>query len=110
MRLAQALNWYENEKLGGNMPIKKSLPKKNARQRKLLHSVAVQKHEDEHNQELNNNIELKEDAIRRQFKLIQKDYMKLMTNVTKGYGLIKGWLGSQAEMRRHMIKSRLIKI
>lgn len=107
MRLARALDWYENEKLGGNMPVKKSLPKRNARQKKLLHNVTVQKHED---QELNNNIELKEDAIRRQFKLIQKDYLKLMTNVTKGYGLIKGWLGSQAEMRRHMIKSRLIKI
>lgn len=86
------------------MAVKKSLPKKNARQKKLLHNVTASRHDEEHK------IELKEDAIRRQFKLIQKDYLKLMSNVTKGYGLIKGWLGTQAEVRRNLIKSRLIKI
>lgn len=90
------------------MAVKKTLPKRNARQKKLLHNVTIHKQDEHH--EIDSSIELKEDAIKRQFKLIQKDYLKLMTNVTKGYGLIKGWLGSQAEKRSNMIKSRLIKI
>lgn len=90
------------------MAVKKTLPKRNARQKKLLHNVTVHKHDENH--EIDSSIELKEDAIKRQFKLIQKDYFKLLTNVTKGYGLIKGWIGSQAEKRSNMIKSRLIKI
>jgi hypothetical protein len=97
------------EHAGGIMAVKKSLPiKRNARQKKLLNNVGVQRHEENH--EIESSIELKEDAIKRQFKLIQKDYVKLMTNVTKGYGLIKGWIGSQAEKRSNLIKSRLIKI
>jgi len=30
--------------------------------------------------------------------------------VTKGYDLLKGWIETQANMRKDMIKSRLIKI
>lgn len=91
------------------MAVKKSLPKKNARQKKLLHSVNTPKHEDEF-QNAMNTIEVKEDALKRQFKVIQKDYLKLMYNVTKGYDLLKGWIETQANMRKDMIKSRLIKI
>ncbi len=109
MGLAQLFVVKINLMLGGNMALKKSLPKKNARQKKMLHTVTMAKH-DEHVESEGTSIEGKEDAIRRQLKVIQKDYMKLMTNVTKGYDLVKGWIETQASMRKDMIKSRLIKI
>lgn len=91
------------------MAVKKSLPKKNARQKKMLHTVAMPKHEDHESAETTT-LEGKEVAIKRQLKVIQKDYLKLMYNVTKGYDLLKGWIETQANMRKDMIKSRLIKI
>ncbi len=90
------------------MPIKKTIPKKNARQKKLLHTVAHPPMNEEHAPE--DSLEGREDAIKKQFKIIQKDYFKLMLNVTKGYDLVKGWLESQAIQKRDMLKSRLIKI
>lgn len=90
------------------MPIKKTIPKKNARQKKLLHTVAHPHVSEEHAPETS--LEGREDAIKRQFKVIQKDYYKLMLNVTKGYDLVKGWLETQAILKREMLKSRLIKI
>lgn len=90
------------------MPVKKTLTKKNARQKKLLHTVAMPKHEDGHIDD--HSIESREDALKKQMKIIQKDYMKLMLNAKKGYDLLKGWIETQAMMKKDLIKSRLIKI
>lgn len=103
----QLRSHIEEEKI---MPVKKTLTKKNARQKKLLHTVSIPKHDEVNFHSDDHLLEHREDALKRQMKIIQKDYMKLMLNVTKGYGLLKGWLETQAMMKKDMIKSRIIKI
>ena len=48
-----------------------------------------------------------EDAIVRQFHLIQKGYSRLMVDVAKELDLVKIWLGSQASLKRKELKSRI---
>ena len=89
------------------MSVKKAV-QKNSRQKKVLQMVNEAHAKDNQNIEAQ---EMKhdEDALRRQFQVIKKDYSRLMTDVATGYGIIKHWVGVQATTRSEMIKSRFIK-
>lgn len=89
------------------MAIKKGAHK-NVRQKKVLNiasNVRTASYTNFETQEIKHG----EDAIRRQFLLIKKDYSRLMSDMATGYGLIKNWVGMQANTRGEMLKSRFIK-
>lgn len=48
-----------------------------------------------------------EEAIKRQFTLIQKDYQKLMQDISKEYGLVREWIGEQVAEKRELIREKL---
>lgn len=81
---------------------------KNARQKKVLQMVNEVHAKDNLNEDMQK-VKHDEDAIRRQFQLIKKDYDRLMTDVATGYGIIKHWVGIQASNRGELIKSRFIR-
>ncbi len=86
----------------------KKVAQKNSRQKKVLQMVNVVHAKDNSNRDLQE-IRHDEDAIRRQFQIIKKDYNRLMTEVATGYGIVKHWVGIQASSKTEMIKSRFIK-
>ena len=89
------------------MPVKK-VAQRNSRQKKVLKMVNEAYANDNSNVELQS-IKHDEDALRRQFQVIKKDYNRLMTEVATGYGIVKHWVGVQASSKTEMIKSRFIK-
>lgn len=89
------------------MSVKKSTPK-NARQKKVLQMVNEVHAKDNSNPDMQIS-KHDEDALRRQFQVIKKDYDRLMTDVVAGYGIVKHWVGVQASSRGELIKSRFIK-
>ena len=89
------------------MPVKK-VTQRNSRQKKVLKMVNEAYANDNSNVELQS-IKHDEDALRRQFQVIKKDYNRLMTEVATGYGIVKHWVGVQASSKTEMIKSRFIK-
>ena len=86
----------------------KKVAQKNSRQKKVLQMVNEVHAKDNSNIDLQE-IRHDEDALRRQFQVIKKDYNRLMTEVATGYGIVKHWVGIQASTRTEMIKSRFIK-
>lgn len=82
--------------------------KANARQKKVLKIVNEVHANDMGNVEAQE-ARHDEDALRRQFLVIQKDYKRLMTDVATGYSLIKHWVGVQATTRGELLKTRFIK-
>ena len=86
----------------------KKVVQKNSRQKKVLQMVNEVHAKDNLNTEMQ---EMKhdEDALRRQFQVIKKDYNRLMTDVATGYVIVKHWVGVQASSRGGLIKSRFIK-
>ena len=86
----------------------KKVAQKNSRQKKVLQMVNEVHAKDNSNSDLQE-IRHDEDAIRRQFQVIKKDYNRLMTEVATGYGIVKHWVGIQASSKTEMIKSRFIK-
>ena len=89
------------------MPVKK-VAQRNSRQKKVLKMVNEAYANDNSNVELQS-IKHDEDALRRQFQVIKKDYNRLMTEVATGYAIVKHWVGVQASSKTEMIKSRFIK-
>lgn len=85
----------------------KHLNKKTTRQKKLIHTVAALKNNEGSMSFDLNSTAGREAAIVRQFNLIQKDYLKLMNDVAKEFDLVKGWIGTQAMMKRDEIKTKL---
>lgn len=81
--------------------------KKNTRQKKLINTFAVTGSQSDNKSDRVNSVEGKEAAIIRQFNQIQKDYMKLMNDLVKEFGLVKGWIGSQALSKRKALKNSL---
>ena len=86
----------------------KKVAQKNSRQKKVLQMVNEVHAKDNSNSDLQE-IRHDEDALRRQFQVIKKDYNRLMTEVVTGYGIVKHWVGIQASSKTEMIKSRFIK-
>lgn len=84
-----------------------SAKKKTTRQKKILNMVATQVVDDRGL--LDGETQRYEEAIRRQMDLIKKDYNRLMIDVSKGYGLVKNWVGNQAMTKGEMIRSRFIR-
>lgn len=89
------------------MAVKKTAHK-NLRQKKVLNMVGEIRNASYTNIE-KQEIRHGEDAIRRQFLVIKKDYSRLMNDVATGYGLIKNWVEMQAMNRGEMLKARFIK-
>ncbi len=89
------------------MAVKKTAHK-NGRQKKVLKMVAEAHAHDRDNMEAQE-LRHEEDAIRRQFLVIKKDYNRLVTDVAAGYGLIKNWVNLQAVNRGELLKARFIK-
>lgn len=85
----------------------KNFNKKNPRQKRLIRSVGVSHIDREVVGFDLSSLEGREKAIVRQFNQIQKDYSRLMMDVVKEFDLLKGWLGTQASIKRNEIKSRL---
>lgn len=85
----------------------KSLNKKSTRQKRLIHSIAVNKGESEGLTYDLSTLEGREAAIARQFNQIQKDYSKLIVDVAREFDLVKGWIGTQASTKRDEIKTML---
>lgn len=85
----------------------KHLNKKNARQKKMIQSIAVTKNEGVGSSFDLNTVEGREAAIIRQFNQIQKDYVRLMTDVVKELDLVRGWIGTQAIHKRDEIRTLL---
>ena len=81
---------------------------KNSRQKKVLQMVA-EAHARDNDNRPEQELKHKEDEIRRQFLVIKKDYNRLMNDVAAGYGLIRNWVGLQAETRGEILKTRFIK-
>ena len=69
--------------------------------------VAVNEHSEAHLTD--GDVKHYEQAIRRQMVVIKKDYVRLMDDVARGYGLVKHWVGNQAINTGEMIKSRFVK-
>lgn len=90
------------------MTVKKVKTKPNARQKKVLKMVQEVHANDMGNVEAQE-ARHDEDAIRRQLEVIKKDYNRLMTDVAAGYGLIRHWVGIQAQTRGELLKTRFIK-
>lgn len=86
------------------MPAKRNL-KKSTRQKKLVRAIPQMR--DEQLTLDGNSPKGKEAAIIRQFHLIQRGYAKLMNDVAKELDLVKGWISSQASMRKNTIKARI---
>jgi hypothetical protein len=84
-----------------------SAKKKTTRQKKISNMVAIQATGERGL--LTGENQRYEEAIRRQMDLIKKDYNRLMIDVSKGYGLVKYWVGNQAMVKGEMIRSRFIK-
>lgn len=89
------------------MSVKKATHK-NGRQKKVLKMVEGIRSTSYTNVETQE-IRHEEDAIRKQFLVIKKDYSRLVSDVAEGYGLIKNWVGLQATTKSEMLKSRFIK-
>ncbi len=89
------------------MAVKKTAHK-NSRQKKVLNMVGDIRNASYTNIETQE-IRHGEDAIRRQFIVIKKDYNRLMNDVATGYGMIKNWVEMQAVNRGEMLKARFIK-
>lgn len=89
------------------MAVKKTA-QKNGRQKKVLKMVAEAHSHDNDNLE-GQEIRHEEDAIRRQFLVIKKDYDRLMSDVATGYGLVRNWVNLQATNRGEMLRARFIK-
>ncbi|QDK40868.1 hypothetical protein DOM21_05230 [Bacteriovorax stolpii] len=89
------------------MAVKKTAHK-NGRQKKVLKMVAVAHAHDNDNME-GQELRHEEDAIRRQFLVIKKDYSRLMNDVATGYGLIRNWVNLQAVNRGELLRARFIK-
>ncbi len=89
------------------MAVKKSAHKK-GRQKKVMNMVTGIRNASYTNVETQE-IRHEEDAIRRQFLVIKKDYSRLVNDVATGYGLIRSWVEMQATSRGEMLKARFIK-
>lgn len=89
------------------MTVKKAA-QKNARQKRVIKMVQEAHAHDFDNLE-GQELRHEEDAIRRQFLVIKKDYNRLMTDVATGYGLIRNWVGLQTANRGELFKARFIK-
>nr|BDT29319.1 hypothetical protein BHI3_27850 [Bacteriovorax sp. HI3] len=89
------------------MAVKKTAHK-NGRQKKVLKMVAEAHAHDFDNME-EQVLKHEEDAIRRQFLVIKKDYTRLMSDVATGYGLIRNWVNLQAVNRGELLRARFIK-
>lgn len=76
------------------------------RHKKIIHSIAVTRNESGTYQDLTT-LKGKEAAILRQFNLIQRDYLKLMSDVYKEWTLVRGWIGTQARSKRVELTNRL---
>ena len=89
------------------MSVKKSVTK-NARQKKVLQMVNEVHAKDNSNPEVQ---ELKhdEDALRRQLLVIKKDYVRLLSDVKAGVGIVKHWVEIQTANRGELLKARFIK-
>lgn len=81
------------------MPAKRH-PKKTTRQKRLIHSMPT-------TTSAAVRTSSGEDAIIRQFHLIQKRYSKLMTDVAKEFSLVKRWIGTQAQSKRDDLKAKI---
>ena len=89
------------------MTVKKTA-QKNARVKKVIQMVNEAHSNDNSNFELQE-AKHDEDAIRRQFQVIRKDYDRLMTDVVTGYGIIKHWATLQVANKGELLKTRFIK-
>jgi hypothetical protein len=89
------------------MSVKKPI-QKNARQKKVLQMVNEAHAGDNSNVGIQE-VKHDEDALRRQFLVIKKDYDRLMTDVKAGYGIVKHWVGIQTANKGELLKARFIK-
>lgn len=89
------------------MVVKKTA-KRSQRHKKVMQIAAETQSKDLYNAE-ERELRNEEDAIRRQFRTIKRDYGRLVDDVTTGYGLIKNWVGLQASTRGEYLVSRLTK-
>lgn len=87
------------------MPVKK-YSKKTTRQKRLIKAMATTNELGGHALD-GSSPKGREAAIIRQFHQIQKGYAKLMVDVAKELDLVKGWIGTQAQIKRNDIKARL---
>jgi len=89
------------------MSVKKT-GQKNARQKKVLQMVNEAHANDNANAEVQ---EMKhdEDALRRQFQVIKKDYVRLLTDVKASVGIVKHWVELQTANKGELLKARFIK-
>ena len=75
----------------------KKIVKRNARQKKIMKMAEQVTAADPINHEA---------TLKSQLRVIQKDYNRLVTDVTKGYGLLKNWMEVQAVNTREMLRTR----
>jgi hypothetical protein len=80
------------------MSAKKHTVKKSARTKKMLHDLAHSIEPQPHHEEKasQQSMDAGEEAIRKQFLLIQMEYSRLMTEVSKEFGLVKDWIEKEA--------------
>ena len=92
------------------MPTKRH-PKNTSRQKRLIHTQKRLIHtvgtQAEAHLPDRNSPEGKEAAIVRKFHQIQRSYTRLMADVAKELDLVKGWIGTQAMIKRKDLKARL---
>ena len=75
----------------------KKIVKRNARQKKLSRLVEEVTASGPVNYEAN---------LKNQLRVIQKDYNRLLTDVSKGYNLFKTWVEVQAVNTREVLRTR----
>lgn len=88
------------------MPVK-HLVKKNTRQKKLIHRVSMNMEGAGVSEPNLSSVKKREAAIVRQFNQIQKDYLRLVSDVVKELDLVKGWIGNQAMSKKDQLRTRL---
>lgn len=75
----------------------KKIVRRNSRQKKLLRMVEEQSVTPEVNYG---------GSLRNQLQMIKKDYNRLVTDVTKGYDMIRTWVEVQAASTRELLRTK----
>lgn len=86
------------------MPVKKHpRTRKTIRQKRLIHAIPIK---DTSFSLDGDSPKGREAAIIKQFHQIQKGYTRLMNDVAKEVDLVKGWIGTQALIKKNELKNR----